>query len=202
MPSSTLSGGISPSEDDDGASADDDGTEMYPSDNTVHHNAVNAAGALAVVHSLGLDVRAAADALSRDFEPSGHRLVLMESPAGVRVLDDCYNANPLSTQAALGTLAMLIDGFLQDAVNLPNPHLAHADSTRNGFSIVEASGAAFTVTQHSIFESEAAAPVAKAELADKFKTLTFRVPAGETALEQLQEDGTWKRWDRDAFDWV
>jgi UDP-N-acetylmuramoyl-tripeptide--D-alanyl-D-alanine ligase len=68
------------------------------------HNAVNAAGALAIVDALGHDVHIAAQALSDGFESSGHRLVLLESARGIRVLDDCYNANPTSTAAALRTL--------------------------------------------------------------------------------------------------
>lgn len=68
------------------------------------HNAVNAAGALAIVEALGHDVLLAARALSEGFASSGHRLTLLESPDGVHVLDDCYNANPTSTGAALRTL--------------------------------------------------------------------------------------------------
>ncbi len=68
------------------------------------HNAVNAAGALAIVDALGHDVVLAAQALSDGFEASAHRLTLLESPRGVRILDDCYNANPTSTEAALRTL--------------------------------------------------------------------------------------------------
>jgi UDP-N-acetylmuramoyl-tripeptide--D-alanyl-D-alanine ligase len=68
------------------------------------HNAVNAAGALAIVDALQHDVVLAAQALSDGFKSSAHRLKLLESPRGVRVLDDCYNANPTSTEAALRTL--------------------------------------------------------------------------------------------------
>jgi UDP-N-acetylmuramyl pentapeptide synthase len=80
------------------------------------HNAVNAAGALAIVHALGLDVEAGAAALGRDFTPSAHRLVLLESPTGVRVLDDSYNANPTSTEAALRTLEEIAPGAPRIAI--------------------------------------------------------------------------------------
>jgi UDP-N-acetylmuramoyl-tripeptide--D-alanyl-D-alanine ligase len=80
------------------------------------HNAVNAAGALAIVHALGLDVAKAADALGRDFTPSAHRLVLLEGATGVRVLDDSYNANPTSTAAALRTLEEIAPGAPRIAV--------------------------------------------------------------------------------------
>ena len=68
------------------------------------HNAINAAGALAIVLALGHDVHEGARSLSQNFEASAHRLKLLESPHGARVLDDCYNANPTSTAAALRTL--------------------------------------------------------------------------------------------------
>jgi UDP-N-acetylmuramoyl-tripeptide--D-alanyl-D-alanine ligase len=69
------------------------------------HNAVNAAGALAAVHALGLDVAAAAAALSTGFVPSKHRLAVVPAARGLTVLDDAYNANPVSARAALDTLA-------------------------------------------------------------------------------------------------
>ncbi len=68
------------------------------------HNALNAAGALAAVHALGLDVARAADSLSRRYQPAPHRLAVVPSVAGLTVLDDAYNANPASTRAALETL--------------------------------------------------------------------------------------------------
>jgi len=68
------------------------------------HNAVNAAGALAIVHALGHPVEEAATSLSRHFRPSAHRLEVHQTDTGLVILDDCYNANPTSTRAALETL--------------------------------------------------------------------------------------------------
>jgi len=80
------------------------------------HNAVNAAGAMAIVHALGHDVELAAQTLSERFESSAHRLTLLETPGGVRILDDCYNANPTSTAAALRTLEEIAPGAKRAAV--------------------------------------------------------------------------------------
>lgn len=69
------------------------------------HNALNAAAALAVTTALGVDPEAAAASLARHFAPSPHRLALVAAESGLTVLDDCYNANPASTRAALDTLS-------------------------------------------------------------------------------------------------
>lgn len=68
------------------------------------HNAVNAAGALAVAATLGLDLDAAAASLSEHFASAPHRMAVRRAPSGLVVLDDCYNANPASANAAMRTL--------------------------------------------------------------------------------------------------
>ncbi len=71
--------------------------------------ALDAAGALAVVHALepaGID-RAAA-ALST-VVPRAHRMVPLVLPSGYFVIDDTYNASPRSTMAALDTAALLAE---------------------------------------------------------------------------------------------
>ena len=76
------------------------------------HNASNAAAAIAVVAAMRIETdgdipaeAAAALALGRKWRPGKHRLSLMEGYQGVYILDDCYNANPTSTRAAIDTLA-------------------------------------------------------------------------------------------------
>ncbi len=64
------------------------------------HLADNAAAALAACHALDLDPGRAASALSAGFSPARHRLERLHL-GGLTVLDDCYNANPASTRAAL-----------------------------------------------------------------------------------------------------
>lgn len=68
------------------------------------HNARNAAAALAVVSAFSLPLVAASAALETVVLPP-HRSRL-HSFAGRNVMDDCYNANPDSMQAALRTVAV------------------------------------------------------------------------------------------------
>jgi len=66
------------------------------------HNARNAAAALAVAAALGLPPPAAASALA-DTRLPPHRSFPREA-GGRIILDDCYNANPASMRAALGSI--------------------------------------------------------------------------------------------------
>jgi UDP-N-acetylmuramoyl-tripeptide--D-alanyl-D-alanine ligase len=66
------------------------------------HNAWNATAAMAVGRALGVELRLAAAALA-EVAPIGGRLHWRDV-AGVRLLDDTYNANPLSLRAALDAL--------------------------------------------------------------------------------------------------
>ena len=66
----------------------------------------NAVAALSVGLVLGLDV---AGMLSRieTYEPVGMRLRIEVGPRGIRVINDAYNANPMSVAANLKTLAAI-----------------------------------------------------------------------------------------------
>jgi len=70
------------------------------------HNAMNAAAAAAAAVALGCSDREIARGLAQ-VKPVGRRLRLDALPSGLRVVDDCYNANPASMSAALATLAAL-----------------------------------------------------------------------------------------------
>ena len=70
------------------------------------HLARNAAAALAVAVALHLDVSDAARRLST-YAPVGMRQRVQQGPRGLRVINDAYNANPLSTRASLDTLAAI-----------------------------------------------------------------------------------------------
>ncbi len=69
------------------------------------HVATLACGALAMAWSMGVRPEAAARALE-DARPVPHRLELLSAPFGW-ILDDSYNANPLSVRAALQTVTSL-----------------------------------------------------------------------------------------------
>jgi len=67
------------------------------------HNALNAAAAAAAAVALGRNDREIGRGLSQ-VRPVGRRLRLDTLPSGVRLIDDCYNANPVSMSAALRVL--------------------------------------------------------------------------------------------------
>lgn len=70
------------------------------------HNAANAAAAACAAIALGCSDAEIARGLAA-VAPVGRRLRLERLPSGVLLVDDCYNANPLSMAAALGTLVEL-----------------------------------------------------------------------------------------------
>ena len=67
------------------------------------HNAANAAAAAAAAVALGCTDREIARGLA-EVKPVGRRLRLERLASGVELVDDCYNANPVSMAAALRTL--------------------------------------------------------------------------------------------------
>lgn len=71
------------------------------------HNALNATGAFALGLALGYRAEECVQGLEAA-RPYARRLLVVEAPGGVSVLDDCYNANPASMHAALDTLATLV----------------------------------------------------------------------------------------------
>ncbi len=66
------------------------------------HNIYNALAAYTLATRLGLDAATAAAAL-KNYKTVGHRQHLVDA-GGIRVMEDCYNANPDSMHAALVTL--------------------------------------------------------------------------------------------------
>ena len=72
------------------------------------HLAANAMLVWAVSIHLGLDPRAVARALERLEVPGGRGQVL--EAGGFTILNDCYNANPLSFRAAIGTAQAMRGG--------------------------------------------------------------------------------------------
>ncbi|MFT5683734.1 MAG: UDP-N-acetylmuramoyl-tripeptide--D-alanyl-D-alanine ligase [Myxococcota bacterium] len=70
------------------------------------HLAMNAAAAIAVGLALHCPPEQMARAIT-DYEPVGARQRILSIPGGPVVLNDAYNANPLSTTASLHTLAAI-----------------------------------------------------------------------------------------------
>ena len=73
------------------------------------HNGQNATAAAAVGVALGLEADLILQGLARAQTP-GRRMRPVQMPNGALLIDDCYNANPSSTKAALLTLTHLVKG--------------------------------------------------------------------------------------------
>jgi UDP-N-acetylmuramoyl-tripeptide--D-alanyl-D-alanine ligase len=68
------------------------------------HNVMNALAAIAATLSVGIPLHSIVLSLS-EFENIQGRLTVLDSQAGYRVIDDTYNANPLSVSVAIDVLA-------------------------------------------------------------------------------------------------
>jgi UDP-N-acetylmuramoyl-tripeptide--D-alanyl-D-alanine ligase len=73
------------------------------------HNAMNAAAAAATAAALSYSFEEISRGLS-SARPYSHRSRVVAGAGGVTILDDCYNASPASMEAALATLASLVEG--------------------------------------------------------------------------------------------
>lgn len=99
----------------------------------------------------------------------------------------------LSMTPGASSLAEGIDDLF--TANGVNPHLAHADSGRNGFTTVELDGAELIATFHAIAEPDVDVDLTTdPDLAAKFQTVRFRVEAGKKDLYK-EIGGAWMRWD-------
>ncbi|MDN6747664.1 MAG: UDP-N-acetylmuramoyl-tripeptide--D-alanyl-D-alanine ligase, partial [Brevibacterium sp.] len=71
------------------------------------HHVGNALAAAAIAHACGVGVKSIVTTLSTSSAASRWRMELIDSPSGVTVLNDAYNANPESMRASLKTLASM-----------------------------------------------------------------------------------------------
>ncbi|QGH69833.1 UDP-N-acetylmuramoyl-tripeptide--D-alanyl-D-alanine ligase [Pseudactinotalea sp. HY158] len=71
------------------------------------HHVVNGLAAAAAALLLGLSADAVAARLARTGPASAHRMHLIDTAGGIRIVDDAYNANPESVRAALKALAAM-----------------------------------------------------------------------------------------------
>lgn len=69
------------------------------------HNILNALAAAAVGHAMGLNPGTIAEGLAR-FRPAAMRSQVL-TVGGIRIINDCYNANPASMKAAIDLLLAL-----------------------------------------------------------------------------------------------
>jgi len=68
------------------------------------HNVSNCAAAAAITHAAGVSPDIIVEGL-KQYQSTEKRMQFMALPGGLQVLNDCYNANPASMQAALRTVS-------------------------------------------------------------------------------------------------
>ena len=110
------------------------------------HLAANAAAAAAACAAVGVPLSCAADALAA-FSAPQQRLAPRTLPSGSLLLDDCYNANPASMQAAISTARAVANAsspprrvvmLLGDMLELgPGEDPAHEDVLRAAFDAAQ-----------------------------------------------------------------
>lgn len=71
------------------------------------HHVGNALASAAIAHACGVGMKSIVTTLSTSSAASRWRMELIDSPSGVTVLNDAYNANPESMRASLKTLASM-----------------------------------------------------------------------------------------------
>lgn len=71
------------------------------------HHVGNALAAAGIAHACGVGIKSIVTTLSTSSAASRWRMELIDSPSGVTVLNDAYNANPESMRASLKTLASM-----------------------------------------------------------------------------------------------
>ena len=102
----------------------------------------------------------------------------------------------LSSVAGADMLAKGIDGLLLAKDTKVNPFLGFANSSANGYIVVEAGAKELVVSMHMIAGNQIGKDFSgdEATLAKFFKVATFKTITGESELYQ-QLDGAWKKWD-------
>lgn len=118
-----------------------------------------------------------------------------------RLLIQTASADPTLREAGASALALLVEDLLLDTDKATNPHLAHADISRQGFAIVDVDGDALTTTFYAIDESEVRSPIAEDRVFEAFEETRFQVRDGAPTLYR-EFDGQWRRWDDETLAWV
>lgn len=95
------------------------------------HHVFNALAAAAVASCVGVDTESVARSLSGRVAASPHRMNVAERADGVTVIDDSYNANPQSMNAALEVLARVGRGRRTIAVLGPMLELGEASESEH-----------------------------------------------------------------------
>jgi UDP-N-acetylmuramoyl-tripeptide--D-alanyl-D-alanine ligase len=148
------------------------------------HQVANALGAACAATAVGVPAMRIATALSRAVPRSSSRFQVKERPDGVTVIDDAYNANPVSMRAALRTLATLAAGRRTIAVLGEMMHQAEG-TVRQHTAIGALAGTLGIAVLVAVGKGEG--PDAMAAAALRGGVRVHAVPDREAAIDLLRQ---------------
>jgi UDP-N-acetylmuramoyl-tripeptide--D-alanyl-D-alanine ligase len=148
------------------------------------HQVANALAAACAANAVGVPADRIAAALSGAVPRSPGRFEIRERRDGVTVVDDAYNANPASTQAAIRTLATMAAGRRTIAVLGEMMH--QAEGTIHQHEAVGALAGALGIGV-LVAVGQGEGPDAMAAAARRAGVSVCTVPDGDAAIDLLRE---------------
>jgi UDP-N-acetylmuramoyl-tripeptide--D-alanyl-D-alanine ligase len=148
------------------------------------HQVANALAAACAASAVGVPADRIAAALSSAVARSPGRFEIRESPGGVTVIDDAYNANPASTQAAIRTLTTMAAGRRTVAVLGEMMH--QAEGTTHHHEAIGALAGEFGIDV-LVAVGNGEGPDAMAAAAREAGVSVYAVPDGDAAIDLLRE---------------
>ena len=148
------------------------------------HQVANALAAACAASAVGVPAGRIAAALTSAVPRSPGRFEVRERPDGVTVIDDAYNANPASTQAAIRTLATMAAGRRTVAVLGEMMH--QAEGTIRHHAAIGALAGALGIDV-LVAVGTGGGPDAMAAAARAAGVSVYAVPDGEAAIGHLRE---------------
>jgi UDP-N-acetylmuramoyl-tripeptide--D-alanyl-D-alanine ligase len=148
------------------------------------HQVANALAAACAASAVGVPADRIAAALSSAVPRSPGRFEIKERPDGVTVIDDAYNANPVSTRAAIRTLARVAAG--RRTIAVLGEMMDQAEGTvRHHDAIGTLAGTLGIDVLLAVGQGEG--PDAMAAAARGAGVSVYAVPDGDAAIDLLRE---------------
>jgi UDP-N-acetylmuramoyl-tripeptide--D-alanyl-D-alanine ligase len=148
------------------------------------HQVGNALAAACAASAVGVPADRIAAALSSAVPRSTGRFEIRERPDGVTVIDDAYNANPASTQAAIRTLATMAAG--RRTVAVLGEMMDQAEGTIHYHEAIGALAGALGIDV-VVAVGKGEGPDAMAAAARGAGVSVHAVPDGDAAIDLLRE---------------
>jgi UDP-N-acetylmuramoyl-tripeptide--D-alanyl-D-alanine ligase len=148
------------------------------------HQVANALAAACAASAVGVPARRIAAALSSAVPRSPGRFEIKERPDGVTVIDDAYNANPASTQAAIRTLATM--AARRRTVAVLGEMMHQAEGTIHHHEAIGALAGALGIDV-LVAVGKGEGPDAMVAAAREAGVSVYAVPDGDAAIDLLRE---------------